>query len=278
MCEVLEVSRSGYYRWLKNSSFDEDRHADLDAKIVTSYEKSRGSYGSPRITVDLMQERKLTERKVSQSTVARRMKVLKISAKRKRKYVITTQSKHNEPIAANLLNREFSAEEPGRKWVSDLTYFPIGASWGYLTIVLDLADRAIVGWSVSENMTAQSTAEEALRRAFKNRPVQSGLIFHSDRGVQYACLNFRRLLARNHCRQSMSRKGNCWDNAVAESFFKTIKTECLNKHRFDSLVQARRVIFDYIDGWYNTIRIHSYLGGKSPAQVYRELRSSKKSA
>jgi putative transposase len=267
MCNVLGVSRSGYYRWLRNRQKELDFHKDLDKKIEYSFEQSRSNYGSPRIAQDLAKSGYM----VSKSTVARRMKVLKIKAKRRKKYIYTTDSKHDEPIAPNILDRDFKAKQPAQKWVSDLTYFKIGKRWFYLSIIIDLADRAVVGWSISDNMTAQHTTIDTFKKAIKNRRPQKGIIFHSDRGVQYACQDFRDLLDHNNCLQSMSRKGNCWDNAVAESFFKTIKTECIDKYEFSNQAQAYSIIFDYIDGWYNTKRIHSALGGRSPAEMFNQL-------
>ena len=225
MCKVLGVSRSGYYKWLKTADQIKGTYRDLDQKIERSFEQSRCNYGSPRIAQDLVKSGFV----ISKSTVARRMNAMKIRAKRRRKYIMTTNSKHKEPIADNLLNRDFEATQPAQEWVSDLTYFKIGRSWYYLSVIIDLADRAVVGWAISNNMTAEHTTINSFKRAISNRKPKPGMIFHSDRGVQYACEDFRALLATNKCVQSMSRKGNCWDNAVAESFFKTIKTECIHK-------------------------------------------------
>ena len=271
MCKVLGVSRSGYYRWLKNAQKELVFYKDLDQKIEYSFEQSRSNYGSPRIAQDLAKSGCI----VSKSTVARRIKVLKIRARRRRKYVVTTDSKHDQPVATNILNRDFKAKKLAQKWFSDLTYFKIGKHWCYLSIIIDLADRAVVGWSISDNMTAQHTTVDTFKKAIKNRKPMPGMIFHSDRGIQYACRDFRDLLDYNKCIQSMSRKGNCWDNAVAESFFKTIKTECIDKYEFVNQAQAYSVIFDYIDGWYNTKRIHSTLGGRSPAEMFNLLKLKK---
>ena len=268
MCQVLGVSRSGYYRWLKNDPGKKNIYQDIDQKIARSFERSRCNYGSPRIAQDLVKSGLY----ISKSTVARRMKVLKIRARHRRKYVFTTDSKHDQPIAENILNRDFKTKQLAQKWVSDLTYFKINKHWYYLSIIIDLADRAVVGWSISNNMTAQYTTVDAFKKAMKNRKPKPGMIFHSDRGVQYACKDFKALLKHNKCVQSMSRKANCWDNAVAESFFKTIKTECIDKYEFTSQAQAYAVIFDYIDGWYNTKRIHSAIGGLSPAEMFKILK------
>lgn len=241
-----------------------NRYQVLDQHIIESFNKSRSNYGSPRVAQDLSK----AGLDVSKSTVARRMQALKLKARGQRKYVLTTDSKHDQAIAPNILNRNFSASKPAHKWVSDLTYLRVGRTWSYLSVVIDLADRAVVGWSLSDNMSAQHTTIAAFKKAIDNRKPNKGMIFHSDRGIQYACSDFRELLAKSSCIQSMSRKGNCWDNAVAESFFKTIKVECSNRYQFSSIKQAYPIIFDYIDGWYNTIRIHSALEGKSPAEAF----------
>jgi len=261
MSEVFAVSRSGYYRWLKHHSTLCSKAAILDDEIKKVFEYSRQTYGSPRVHEALKQK----QINVSESTVARRMKCLKISPKLKKKFKNTTDSKHNFEVAPNLLNRAFNVSESGRVWVSDITYIRLKHSFVYLTTVIDLADRMVVGWSLSNNMT--STTIAAFKKAVKNRPIQAGLIFHSDRGVQYASHRFRELLQAYQCIQSMSRKGNCWDNAVAESFFKTIKVESLYRYQFKNIWEVHAVVFDYIDGWYNTKRIHSALGGKSPRET-----------
>ncbi|MFK7969780.1 MAG: IS3 family transposase [Bacteroidia bacterium] len=274
MSNIFDVSRSGYYAWLKRDREEPALHADLDKEIKASFSKSRKSYGSPRITEYLAKQGIST----SKSTVARRMKVLRIKAKRSRKYITTTNSKHHEPIAPNLLNREFQASQPAQKWVGDITYLKVGRCWFYLTVVIDLADRAVIGWALSDNMTAQHTTIKAFKHALNNRKPNKEMMFHSDRGVQYACQDFRDLLDEHAIAQSMSRKGNCWDNAVAESFFKTIKAECLHHEQFANYQQAYSAIFNYIDGWYNTLRIHSTLGGKSPHEHYSAMTNLKMAA
>mgnify|MGYP001800892141 CR=1 FL=1 len=274
MCKVFGVSRSAYYRWRKRKLHSLPKHEELDRQIKEVFDQSDQTYGSPRIAQALKQRQLV----VSKSTIARRMNVLKIRVKRPKKYVATTQSKHDEPIASNRLNRDFNAELPATKWVSDITYFRIDRRWYYLTVILDLADRCVVGWVISNNMSSAATTEVAFSRAVANRKPQKGMVFHSDRGVQYACGNFRKLLKRYKCQQSMSRKGNCWDNAVAESFFKTIKAECITKHQFTNKQEAFSVIFRYIEGWYNTRRIHSAIGGITPAEMYQLLTRLKSAA
>jgi len=263
MCEVFTVSRSGYYKWIKNKDEYNLRAKSLTDEIKTVFDYSDQTYGSPRVQLEL----KKKKIEVSESTVARRMKSLGITAKIKKRFKITTDSKHGLQISPNLLKREFTVTELGKVWVSDITYIRIRHSFVYLTTVIDLADRMVVGWNLSDNMTDEDTVIAAFNKAIKNRPITSELMFHSDRGSQYASAEFRKLLASENCIQSMSRKGNCWDNAVAESFFKTIKTESLNRYKFENASEVYSAIFKYIDGWYNTRRIHSSLGGRSPREM-----------
>ena len=273
MCIVLRISRSAYYKWLKR--IKEVKEPDnLDEQIKVSFEKSRQTYGSPRVAIDLAKQG-IT---VSESTVARRMRTLRISPKRRKRFIPTTDSNHQQAIAPNHLNREFSAEKLAQKWVSDLTYFKIGKSWHYLTVIIDLADRAVVAWTISDNMTAEDTIIKAFKNALNKRKPLKGMLFHSDRGIQYASKSFKDLLSEQNCIQSMSRKGNCWDNAVAESFFKTIKTECIHRQVFTSLQQAYSILFDYIEGWFNTCRIHTSIQGKAPDQMNYILNNSKHAA
>ena len=275
MCFLLKICRSAYYKWLKKKKLVKEKELyDLDTRIKNSFKKSRATYGSPRIAIDLAEQ----GIEVSESTVARRMKVLRISPKRRKRFIPTTDSNHQQAIAPNHLNREFSAEKIAQKWVSDLTYFRVGKSWHYLTVIIDLADRAVVGWTISNNMTAEHTIIQAFKNALNKRKPLEGMLFHSDRGVQYACKDFKDLLIEQNCIQSMSRKGNCWDNAVAESFFKTIKTECIYRHQFTSLQKAYSILFDYIEGWFNTCRIHTSIQGKAPDQMNLILNSNKHAA
>jgi len=263
MCCVLGVSRSGFHKWFKRRAA-ESIGDDLDQGIIQSFETSRQTYGSPRIAQDLANK----GIKISKATVARRMQALKISARRPKRWVVTTQSKHDNPVAPNLLARDFEADVPATKWVSDITYFAVAGRWAYLTIILDLADRAIVGWTISQDMSARNTTVAALQQAVDNRKPRQELVFHSDRGVQYTCDEMRHTVSAIGAVQSMSRKGNCWDNAVAESFFKTIKTECIERHEFKNVRQAWSTIFDYIEGWYNTNRLHTTLKGLTVRQAY----------
>jgi len=264
MSKVLEVSKSGYYKWCKSKKVN--KYNDLDNKIRHVFDSSNKTYGSPRIADALGHE-------VSKNTIARRMSKMKLVARPKKKYVLTTDSKHGLKVSPNLLERNCDVDQPNKIWVSDITYIRVGTIWMYLTIILDLADRMIVGWSLSKTMTAQDTVVKSFRHAVRRRSLskKSSLLFHSDRGVQYACEEFRVLLHKYGCVQSMSRRANCWDNAVAESFFKTIKIECTNRYIFMDEHALYTTLFRYIDGWYNTKRIHSSLEGKSPLERFNSL-------
>jgi len=214
MCRVLEVSRSGYYSWRK---LPESRRAienrRLDAHIRTIFTKYKGCYGSPKITDELHD----AGFQVGKNRVARRMKEAGLRSIVRRKYRPTTDSKHSHPVAENLLQRDFTASGPDKVWVSDITYIATARGWLYLTVFLDLFSRMVVGWALSSSLSSQM-ALTALHRGIRTRRPGSGLIIHSDRGVQYACKDFRQVLEKHHLVQSMSRKGDCWDNAVAESF------------------------------------------------------------
>ncbi|UXP30692.1 IS3 family transposase [Reichenbachiella agarivorans] len=262
MCRVFKVSRSGYYRWLHHKPskrYKQRKQLMEDIKKVHLSSKQR--YGSPKVTDDLQD----MGWKVSRQRVARIMRAEGIRSIVVKKFRgVTTDSKHSFPLAENHLNRDFHAEGPGQKWVSDITYIPTKQGWLYLTIVMDLYDRKIVGWSLSTTMTTQATVLAAWKMAIKNRPITKALLFHSDRGVQYAAYAFSDHLKREGVKQSMSRKGNCWDNAVAESFFKILKSEMVSHVNYYSILQAKTQIFEFIEVWYNRKRKHAYLGYKTP--------------
>lgn len=262
---MLKVSRSGYYGSLKGAV---SRRAQENEKLLSlireEHRKSKQRYGSPRISQAL----KARQIQVSRPRVARLMKQAQIKAKTARRFRVTTDSRHSFAVSGNLLNRDFSAMAIGQAWVSDITYIRTLSGWLYLTVVLDLADRKVIGWALGETMRAKHTSVAALRMAVRNRPVARELIFHSDRGVQYACDEFRKeLRVYPLIRQSMSRRANCWDNAVAESFFKSLKTECVYGARFESQRAAAVEIFEYIEIFYNRERLHSSLGYRTPKQM-----------
>ena len=264
MCRVFKVSKSGYYKWRKNRSSKIKQSSELQDLISFEFEQSRCTYGSPRITLELNKD----SYKCSKSTVARYMKRMNIAARNKRKFKTTTDSNHGYKVFGNLLNRQFSVDRPAKVWVSDITYIRVVNYWVYLTVVIDLADRMVLGWSLSKDMSAANTVIKAFENACNFRQPLPDLIFHSDRGVQYACEDFNKAVKSVDGIQSMSRKGNCWDNAVAESFFKTIKLECIYRMKIHTFNNAYSIIFDYIEGWYNTKRRHSSLNGLAPIDMY----------
>lgn len=276
MCRVLDVSRSGYYIWLKS----EPSRRILENKNLTNqirmiHEQSKQIYGSPRITEEL----NARNIKVSRPRVARLMRKANIKSVTKKKFVVTTYSKHKFALSPNLLNREFNPKRQGEVWVSDITYVRTLEGWLYLTVIIDLADRKVIGWSTSKTMKAADTVISAWNMAILNRPIMGQLIFHSDQGVQYACHEFRAVLRKaKTVIQSMSRKGNCWDNACAESFFKSIKTEWIYRFKYFNRKSASLSIFEYIATWYNTLRRHSSLGYLSPLEYGRRLNNQKNAA
>ena len=260
MCKTLKISSSSYYNWKLN--IDGKRRVNdekLLRKIKDIHKDSHQTYGSPRIYNEL----KKSDISVSRAKVARIMSKNLIRSVHARKFKITTNSKHNYPVCENILDRNFSPEREGKSWVSDITYIATKEGWLYLTIILDLFDRKAIGWAFSSRMFASETVIPALKMAKLNRPIVDDLIFHSDRGVQYACNEFKKQLESPLIRQSMSRKGNCWDNAVAESFFKSLKKECVYRNNYLTRKEAELSVFQWIEMWYNTNRIHSSLGNKS---------------
>jgi transposase InsO family protein len=269
MCYCLKISKNAYYNWLKNKDVVNinTSKVHLMSRIADIFEDSKGIYGSPRIKEMLKRENLF----YSRSYIAVLMKEMGLRSVLKRKFVITTKSDHSYPTADNVLNREFESQVIGEKWVSDITYIRVKDDWNYLTTIMDLADRKIVGWSLSEDMTVENTVWRAWTSAISTRKTKSNFIFHSDRGVQYASNKITRMLRENiKISQSMSRKGNCWDNAAAESLFKTIKYECTKRYRFTSKEQLNTCLTEYIS-WYNTKRIHSTLGYKTPLEMQLEL-------
>ena len=235
----------------------------ITSEIKCVYKESKGRYGSPKIRLELV-EKGIA---VSRPRVARLMRKEGLKSIIRKKYkVVTTDSKHDLKISENHLNRNFKPSQPSLAWVSDITYVPTNKGWLYLTIVMDLFDRKIIGWSLSEDMTTENTVLPAWRMAKTNRSIGKDMIFHSDRGVQYASNLFRKQLENSDIIQSMSRKGNCWDNAVAENFFKILKSELVQHRHFISHFQAKIEIFEFIEVWYNRKRKHSYLGYMTPEQ------------
>lgn len=261
MCRVLSVSRSGYYAWLKRpKSVRQQQNEELLGQIRIEHKAHKSRYGSPRIHQELRQK----GHSCSENRVARLMRKDGLKAKTKRRYKATTNSKHDFPVAPNLLQRDFSPEVPNQVWTGDITYIWTTEGWLYLAVVLDLFSRSVVGWSMNKLMTRQLVMD-ALTMAIQRRQPSKGLIFHSDRGSQYASSDYQDLLAAHAMRCSMSRKGDCWDNAPTESFFGSLKQELVFHERYHSRFQARQNIFEYIECYYNRRRLHSTLGYLSPA-------------
>ena len=276
MCKCMKVSKNAYYHWLKNKDLVNIKTVKilLKERIKIIFDNSREIYGSCRIQKMLEREGLI----YSRSYIGLLMKEMGIKSVLKRKFVITTDSKHAFPIVNNELDRNFTSFKLGEKWVSDITYIRVNDNWNYLTTIMDLADRKIVGWTLSEDMTTENTVMKAWISARKTRNINDGFLFHSDRGVQYASNKMTNLFSFNSkIRQSMSRKGNCWDNAVAESFFKTIKNEWLYRFKFSTYLQLYESIENYIN-WYNTKRLHSSLGYLSPLEMEIKLRGIIKKA
>jgi transposase InsO family protein len=262
MCEALDVSKSGYYASLKRTPSDRRRRREqLAAKVRLAYQKSRRTYGSPRVQRELAAEGE----KVCRNTVAKIMREQGIFSVISKRFVpCTTDSNHDHPVTENLLDREFSAAGPNRKWCADITYVPTGQGTLYVAAVIDLYSRRIVGWSMSDSMPADLVAH-ALKMALVRRRPPAGLLHHSDRGAQYACGVYQDLLGEHGITCSMSRVGNCYDNAVMESFWGTLKTECVYpREPFATFDEARAAIFEYIEAFYNRVRRHSSLGYISP--------------
>ena len=269
MCKVLKVSRSCYYRWYSGDvSKREFENQRLTEVIKQVFIKSRKTYGSPRIAAQL----KRLGYTASRPRVAKLMRKIGLRSKVRKKYKVTTNSNHKYSISDNYLSRNFTPNTLNETWVSDITYIKTGEGWLYLTTIIDLFDRQVIGWSLSKTMFTGETVLPAWKMALSKRTIDKPLIFHSDRGIQYASKAFRKRLKTN-CLivQSMSRKGNCWDNAVAESFFKTLKAELVYHEDYKTIEQAKAAVFEYIEIWYNRKRLHSTLGYKTPVEIELEF-------
>ncbi len=265
MCRQLELSRSGYYAWEKRpvSQRQQDDELLLE-KIKASHRSSRGTYGSPRIHDDLVEN----GASVGRHRVARLMRENTITARPLKRFRKTTDSAHDHPVAPNLLERNFVAEKPNTVWVGDISYVWTARGWAYLAVIVDLFSRRVVGWAFDCHMRKELVLE-ALEAAKGQRDVLPGLIFHSDRGSQYASHEYQEALSRAGIVPSMSRKGDCWDNAVAESFFATIKRELVNRCSWLSFEGIRMAIHEYIETFYNGRRKHSTNGNLSPVEYER---------
>ena len=254
------IERSGYYAWLKRKpSKRKIANEALDKKITDIFNAHKSRYGAQRITDELRADGE----SCSKNRVSKRMRHLKLRAKAKKKFKVTTDSKHNLPVAPNLLNRDFSAKAPNQKWAGDISYVWTDEGWMYLAVVIDLYSRAVIGWSIQSTMSRKLVCD-ALMMALWRRGFPRNVLFHSDRGSQYCSHDYQNLLKAYGFICSMSRKGNCWDNAVSESFFHSLKTELIYSERYATREIAKQSIFQYIEGYYNRVRRHSTIGSISP--------------
>ena len=270
MCRVLEVGRSGFYAWLNRYESPISRENRwLATEIKTIHKESRQTYGSPRVHADL-KDKGYT---IGKHRVARLLREHGIVSRHRKKFRATTDSKHDHPVAENKLERQFNVSEPGQCWVSDITYIPTQEGWLYLAVTLDLFHRRVIGWAM-DRWINRWLVMRALNMAIQNSNLKPGLIHHSDRGVQYACQDFQALLNIHGIECSMSRKGDCWDNAVAESFFHTLKVELVHDRNYKTRLSARKDIFEYIEVFYNRQRRHSYLDYLSPVEFELQANAS----
>lgn len=262
LCKTLNVTRAGYYAWVhRPPSPCARRRQQLARQIAQVHHESRRSYGSPRVAVEL----KARDVPVCRNTVAKYMREQGLSVRPRRRFVPrTTDSSHPHPIAPNRLDRDFKAQAPNQKWVCDLTYLWTDQGWLYLSVVIDLFSRRIVGWSMNDDLKATGVAAALEMAIARRRPAAGRLLHHSDRGSQYACDHYRQLLEDHGIQASMSRRGDCYDNAVAESFMGTLKTELVHREHYATRAQARGSVFEWIECWYNRKRRHSSLGYLSP--------------
>ena len=267
MCRALSVSRSGFYAWRKRQpSAAEVRREELTAEVEQIHAQVKGRYGSPRVHAELVAR----GHECCVNFVAKLMRQAGIAAQTKRKFRQTTDSNHSMPVAENLLDRQFDPEEPNESWVCDITYIPTREGWLYLAVVEDLFSRMVVGWSMAETMTSRLVVD-ALEMALARRlPLKgSTLVAHSDRGSQYASEHYQRRLLEERIVCSMSRRGDCWDNAPMESFFASLKKELVFHEDYATREEARASIFEYIEAFYNRVRRHSALGYVAPAEFER---------
>jgi putative transposase len=266
MCRVLMVSLSGYYECIKRPACQHMiRRQSIAQAAAHSYFESNRIYGYRKVHEDLLQD----NINCCSETVRRIMRDIGLYSRVKRKYVVTTDSDHSFKIADNILNRNFTADSPNQKWAADITYIPTNSGWLYLAVVMDLFSRRIVGWSMSKNIDSE-LVQNAMKMAILHRNPDKGLIHHSDRGVQYAAQDFQDLLYDNDFICSMSRKGNCWDNACVESFFGSLKNEWVKDKTYESFKEAEIDIFNYIEVFYNRKRRHASLGNVSPAEYEKK--------
>ena len=262
MCQTLAVSLSGYYAWVaRPESRRTAENRQLLAQIRVIHAESRSTYGSPRVHATLQAQ----GQRIGEHRVARLMRASALRAKTVKKWRATTDSAHQYPVVPNTLNRQFAVAHPNQVWAGDITYVWTAEGWLYLAVVLDLYSRRVIAWGMGSRLT-QELATAALTMAVEHRRPASGVLHHTDRGSQYAATLYRELLAGHGLTASMSRRGNCWDNAVVESFFHTLKTELVYHRRYITREEARQDIFEWIEVFYNRTRRHSTLGYRSPAE------------
>lgn len=262
LCRVMKVASSGYYAWFASSKTDRQQENEKLIPLVREISRESGrTYGSRRMA-EALSARGAACGRVRAATL---MRLAGVSVKRKKKFKVTTDSRHKLPVAPNLLNRDFEVAKPNRIWVSDVTYIWTREGWLYLATVLDLFSRQVVGWAMSRRM-AQELVMDAFKMAIWRRRPSPGLILHTDQGSQYCGYAFQQLLKNAGAISSMSRKGDCWDNAVAESFFGSLKTERVSWRSYQTREEAKRDIVHYLEMFYNSKRLHSYLGYVSPRQ------------
>jgi transposase InsO family protein len=275
MCQVLGVSRNGYYSDQKRRAErpDDPQHQDMLDWVKAIAKASKDTYGSRRMKKAL----NALGYPMSRNKARKLMIEANVQVRFKKRFKATTNSKHKHPVFDNLLQRQFDVAQKDQVYVSDITYIWTQEGWLYLAVVIDLYSRKVVGWSMSSRMKAQLVCD-ALRMAIWQRRPEAGLIHHSDRGVQYASLEFRRLLEANQFRGSMSRKGDCWDNSVAESFFGSLKQERVQWRNYQTRHEAQQDVLEYICMFYNSWRLHSYLDYKSPNQYEEQMTELKKVA
>lgn len=266
MCRVLEVSKSGYYDYrIKKPSQEGGKDLEQMVFMKAIHARVKGSYGSRRMAKELSMTGMPTGRYKARALMQR----AGIAARRPKRFCVTTESRHGYPVAPNRLNRRFETQRPNEAWVCDITYVWTLEGWLYLAVVLDLFSRKVIGWSTSDRLQA-GIAQNALHMALSRRHPKPGCLVHSDRGVQYACTAYQQLLAEHGLVCSMSRKGDCWDNAVCERFFRSLKTERTQMHRYADRQEAKRDIVDYIEMFYNPSRLHSFLNYQAP-NVFEKL-------
>jgi putative transposase len=274
LCETLDVSRSGYYAWVARPDAPKvAADAEILMEIKAAHSNGRGAYGSPRV-VQVLRKNGHT---IGENRVARLMRESGIVGRKKKRFKKTTDSNHPDPIAPNVLERKFTVELPNTAWVTDVTYVSTRQGWLYLAVILDLFSRRVVGWAASAN-NDRALALEALDRAVNERQPSVGLVHHSDRGSVYASLVYRDALDAIGATKSMSRKGNCWDNSVAESFFATIKGEMIDHDDYETRAEAIAAIAEYIEGFYNVTRLHSALAYLSPIEFELKFRIDNQAA